>query len=461
MTWAIIALLAVTTGIGWWRYAEVPWLAGYDEVFIHDAALGWAKTGKLAAPSFEGTPLARTFSTYPPLYTMAQGLIYRGCGFEPLTLRGFTRLGMFVSSLLGLLVLRSLWRQGLLMGSVAAASAVLWLTDWVRFWNARQARMEPWETAFGVGAALVLTRGREEPRRWYCAAVLVGLALATHLSAAIFYIPLVVGLWLFRRSLGWGGTVAVAVLPVMVLVSMWLLGFRGQSWEAFLVFRRIYSAQAALPVDYWLDAFHTPSLRGGLGYAVPVFWLIPLGGAVCLWWAFRGPRYRWGIFLTCSILAQLAGIMVYGTRPERVMLMTPLALVVLGSALSGSNPKLRQACTVGALVLGAAELAASGAYVTYRQGTPPPDFEPLRIFDGRPVAATTELWWEFMKRGVSVHVVATDNPGYGDYWRDPQNLVRYRTVVLDSPSKLLPAAEWTKTEFRTSIGTSYVYERNR
>lgn len=265
---AVLWILMIV--IGWWRYADIPRLVGYDETIIHDAALGWAKTGKLAAPSMEGTPLSETFAIYPPLYPLAQGLVYRYFGFSAFTLKVVTKIGATLASLLGLLVLRRLWRRGTLSGGVATAAGVLWLTDWIRFWTSRQARMESWEVSFGVGAALLLAGGPERPWRWYGASALVGLALGTHFSAVIYYAPLVIGMLFFRRSLGWTRVATCAGLPLLVMATVWCAGHGARAWDALLVFRRIYAVEYQLPWDRWLEVPRLRIPRNGWGYAGPI-----------------------------------------------------------------------------------------------------------------------------------------------------------------------------------------------
>jgi hypothetical protein len=455
---AVLALFAANVALSWRRYDTVPSLAGFDEVMINDAALGVARFGEMRAPGLEGTPLGSIYSLFPPGFPLAQGAVIRVFGLTPLSLRFLSKIPYLLACVLGLLIVRSLWRRNVFSSRSAMVVVVLWLSDFAGFWIGRQARMESLEELFGLTAAWALLHHSDRRRTWWLAAALVGLAFCMHPSAIILWLPFLVGLWFFRTFLGWRTVAACASLPILILGALWLAVHRERSLEALAIFRTLNSYRSDVGFEWgrWTGFLRAVQSTRKLDSA-SLAWLKPIGGlsfvVVLAGWALialrlREGRNRWNRWnrwvafaLACALAHILCAQFVTGVFSQRIMLYYPFALLGAGIALTRFGVKWERPALAIAVLIAVIQFATMFAYTNLPGDRSPDRYSTLPLPPGtRTVAGGTELWYYFASRNLPFRIVTFQRPMFADYWRlHPEHFDEFDAVILPEDD---PTLEW-------------------
>jgi hypothetical protein len=438
---AMLAMLLLNFTLSWWRWDRVPSVPGYDEALINDGALGVTRLGEVRSPHLETlSPPA----SGGPGFLLLQGAIFRTFGLTPLTLRISAKLSHMAVCILGLLILRLLWRRGVLGGTAAMVVAILWLTDLAGFWIGRQARMESSEEMLALGAAWILLGGTEQRRRWWAAAILLGLAASMHASSVVLWFAFLLALWFFRERLGWGMAAACALLPLAVAGVIWLVAFRERSLDALAVFRlnNSYRFDAPLALQDWWEIVRQRSAGRFLWYGGASYWLVWSGWLMALF-QFRAARAsRWMAFaIVCSLGHAALALFVTDMRAQRLVLYVPWAFLALGLVLTNWPADRQRAALVLAALLGVAEYTGMFLYADLPGDRSPNRFDTLPLPAGvQSVAAGTELWYYLAAHNWNFRMVSLETPALGDYWgRHPEHFNDWDAVILNSTD---PTLEW-------------------
>lgn len=447
----VLALLAGNFALSWRHYDTAPSLAGFDEVMINDAAVGIARYGELRAPSLEGTPLGSIYALFPPGYLLIQGAMFRAFGLTPLSLRFFSAVPHMLLCVLGLLIVRELWRRNVFSAAAAMAAALLWLSDFASFWIGRQARMESLEELFGLaGAWAVLTRP-EERRSWWVASVFTGLAFCMHVSAILLWLPLLAGLWLGRKELGPRTIAGCAALPLLMLGALWAGVHGGRSLEAVSIFHTLnsYRSDVGFEWERW-TAFAGALRAAGTLDRSALAWLKPIGGlsyvVVVAGWVLIATRVReartnrWvGFALACALAHVVCAGFVTGMLAQRMVLYCPFALLAGGIALSRAGLRGQRAALAVAALIALVQFATMLSYSNLPGDRAANRFAALPLPPGvKTVAGTTELWYYFVSRDLPFRIISFQRPMFADYWKlHPEHLDEFDAVILPADDEML------------------------
>jgi len=439
-------MLLLNFGFSWWRYDTVPSLAGYDEVMINDAAVGFARFGELRAPAFEGTSLGSIYALHPPGYLVVQGLIFRAFGLTPLTLRIASKLAHMVVCVLGLLILRRLWQRGVLSGRACLVVALLWLSDLAGFWIGRQARMDPLEEMLALGAAFLLVESPHDRRSWFAAAVLVGLAFGMHASAILLWLPFLLGLWFFRDQLGWALVGVCAALPIGIVATIWVVAHKERSFEALALFRTLNSHRVdhGVMLDRWISFLRTRSLLEVIQVGGPSYWVVLIGWVMAvaqvrgaLTNRRRGLRpagWEWMAFSASCCLGQaICAQFLTSMLAQRIILYLPFALLAVGITLTKIHPRIQWVALGVAVLLAAAQFVGMGLYTRSLGDRSPDRFDALSVpSPTATVGSTPELWYYYTSRNRPFRIIT---------YEPPEHLDEFDVVILPSNHEMLTRPE--------------------
>jgi 4-amino-4-deoxy-L-arabinose transferase-like glycosyltransferase len=448
---AILGMLLLNFGLSWWRYDTRPSLAGYDEVLINDAAIGFARFGELRAPAFENTSLGSIYALHPPGYLVLQGLIFRAFGLTPLSLRISSKIAHIAVCVLGLLILRRLWQRGVFSGKASIVVALLWLSDLAGFWIGRQARMDPLEETLALAAAFLLVENPHDRRspqdkwRWLAAAVLVGSAFSMHASAILLWLPFLLGLWFFRDQLGWAMVVVCAALPIAIVATIWLVAHKEHSLEALALFRTLNSRRVdhGFMFDRWTTFLRTRSLLEVIQVGGPSYWVVLIGWIMAVAQVrvastnrrrgLRQAGWEWIAFSASCCLGQaICAQFLTSMLAQRIILYLPFALLAVGITLTRVNPRYQRVALGVALLIAAAQFVGMGLYGRSPGNRSPDRFDALNLPATATVASSTELWYYYASRNRPFRIIT---------YEPPEHLDEFDVVILPSDDDMLTRPE--------------------
>ncbi len=208
---ALGAVFVLAAAVRWWGLdARSLWFDEAYSVFI------------ARQPLLEIPRLLSTYDTHPPLHYVLLHVW--------MTLFGSTEVAVRLPSVLaslGVVVLTFLLGRRLAGDRVAVLAALLIALSPFQILSAQEARMYPFLTLFGLGAAYALWLAIEEdkPRYWIAYAMCTVLALYTHHFALLLLLFQASYMLAFRRRdpilrrwLRWTAVVALAYLPLLPML---------------------------------------------------------------------------------------------------------------------------------------------------------------------------------------------------------------------------------------------------
>ena len=178
-----------------------------DEVIINDPAVALSRGYGRVAFSFEhsSSGINRLYRHFPPVFIWLQSLMFRVFGFSVWSLRATSMFCDIAACVAFLAILLELRQRRFAEDWIVALTGIVILLEPSTLTHARQGRMEPLGMLLGALAFFLALRAersaRHEKLLWFCSAMLVGLALGTHLANLIMWAALAVwSLRWFRRS---------------------------------------------------------------------------------------------------------------------------------------------------------------------------------------------------------------------------------------------------------------------
>lgn len=453
-------LLAVRLAVSFLHLDCLPLLPSLPaEVLINDAALALATGHGLVAPGFLHSinGLDKMYAYFPPVYLFLQSLVFRWFGFSALTLRGMAPVNGILGLIVLLAVLREMMRQGLADRFGATVAGTLLILEPTSLIQSRQGRMDTTSVLFGAIAFWLTLRARRSPGNelalWTGSALVSGLAVATHPSAALLIVPLVLFSLVRVRRFGWVVWLAVNALPGVVFVGIWAGTYGAQSLAALRQMQRLFNygprpslRLVEMAVGLAHKEFGAMQERGGLAVLVLVGVLLLCvlrfllsggqtreqnGGQSADWRQFLG-----GAVAALGIQTILIGYFLTASGPNRLVVAAPVAFLAAATALSWL-PQVQRRILLLAAVFVLAELGYLAGY--FRQ-TPtdavasgPGRFDAVvaSIEPGARVCAVPEFWFALHRAGRPVALIyhAVDE---SRYWNEqPGALAECDTVILD------------------------------
>ena len=248
--------------------------------------------------------------------------------------------------------------------------------------------------------------------RFLLAALFLGLAIATHPVGIVYSAVLAAALFAY-----WAGGARRRAVPVFATAAavpclLWVATFRGDSLlvlRQMAVWARTSAPMPNLTGDAWnalLSGDASGFIRlGGLLFAILA---MPACALAAILWSKKGggPVPRLPAVLAVSCTGVILGLLVFfGTRPTRLVVVFPVAILAFGVCLGLAERRMRQALLVVATLVLLFEAVAS-AVVLKRVHSEyalrdPQRFVALmqRLPATAAVAGDTQLWYAFVSAG--------------------------------------------------------------
>ena len=125
----VILLIILRVIIGWYGFDTLPLISNNDEVIIQDPAVSLSQGTGLIAPSFKGLIINDLYAHHPPIFIWIQAIIFRLLGFSEFSLRGLGVTSGFISIIILILVLRTLYQINLINKADLVLSTMMVIFD--------------------------------------------------------------------------------------------------------------------------------------------------------------------------------------------------------------------------------------------------------------------------------------------------------------------------------------------
>jgi len=431
--------------IGLDRLPMVPTV--YPEVIINDPAVSLSQGHGFVAFSLEHSVngLDKLYAHFPPVFIALQALVFRLFGFSGITLRALSVVCDLATCFVFLLILAEFEKRKILDRAGAMLAGILIVLEPTAMIHAREGRMESLNTLLGALALLLCIRAGSRFGLWLGAALLIGIALATHPAAALMWVAFEAWTLMEFRKLGLWRWLAVNAAPPVVMLIAWLIVYGNRVGSAVAQMRHL-STFAGAPDLRIIDLIE--SLRhgavaaaqnaGGLGL---IFTLIAFVWAIRRAFDKRPapPGWRLTLVTLIAVLAVqmlLLRFLIPTSGMNRAVMIFPFALVLAGVALSHMGDSARKPVRNIAAVAITMQLGMIVLYIAQlRHGwneRSPDRFDSIVAAApaGAQVAGPPELWYGFRHHGRQFTVIYRAM-GEEDYWNTPNAFDSWDVVILD------------------------------
>lgn len=430
-----------------WRFDRLPPIPALgDEVFLNEAALSWATSGKLICAGMPHSPLGfdQVFGHHPPLFFLIQGVVFRLLGFEALSLRLVGLVCSALAPIVCVAIMRRLWKEGILTGRAVLLTSFLMFLDATTLAHARWARMEALCVVFTAVAIYAVVQAGGQAKRSTKVALFagcaLGLALATHASA-VLALPFFALLVFMRvktnpaRLLAW---VSCLVLPVIIWVAV-----HGEQSVAAL--RQMRAAYSYLPPpllwDLWprataIRSAGVEALRSFNQVGGTVLGLYLLAIALTCWRAMfdtSATNARYVLACCGATLCPLPVLLFFmAASGTRFLQLFPVIVVSIAVGLSyATSRRFMRAASV--VACGAVLMQAVSLCMYFRRG---PGQDPRRydamvesVQAHERVLASPALWFAFNAHAQRIDLIYPF-PDSETTWLTPEHMDVYDVILV-------------------------------
>lgn len=470
-------------------FDRLPLLSGSDDVSTADAALEYSAGGAFRAQAYDGTPMGKLFSIYPPLWVLMQACVFKVMEFSSLSMRLLDLVAGTLGFFFFVQIMHKLW----LVGRVGTAELLLGGTAYLlepgSFLSIRIGRVEPLGLAFSGAAFAILFSWLLSPHKvrknWlWVAHLCMGLAMSVHwtfFAVNLNYLCLL-AFGLSTRRLQNKNFLMGALVPPAVAVGIWVATFRNASLDALYVFHA-HTSQFLVISKSWIFAI-APLLSGDLfqffkGPGLMVIWAIFSIFFVFLTWVSNLPHK--GInridglnkyVFVANLLLILSLYFIFGISRTRLYPMIPLFIISSCLSIRAMKESFRRPALamMAVLCLGSAvSFAFLAKKIQLEYSMRDPDrfksiVREIKTQGARSVLCDYAFWFAFVKEGIKPKVWDAGFIFNVNYWQSvsQENLDSFDAIVLRTQSSLnsrINLSKFSKRELSDFSGQYSVYTR--
>lgn len=478
----------------WLGYDRLPQLSVVgDGPLIQDPALALARGQGMSAPSFAGMlNWENIYAHHPPVYLFVQSIMFRIFGFTPFALRSIGILSVMIYTCVSVLIMLKLHQMRLASLKPILIASVFIMFEPMTWYLGRWERMDSLMMVFAMTAFLLVIQGLDnifKNRSGQCyvlmAAVLVGLSLATHIQAAALYVYFGMFMLAMLRHYRLRNLIYMGVIPPMVFLFLWGITYLDKSLEAFIQLKTIADTHSG----GWLAAmsrfkFGHINTRSFLHYN-PVATMVTISACVVGWViVFRQVKSEKKVWdwvkkrennLLTSLLVALTGallliVFLLGMNAKRFIMMVPFSMFLFVIVSEKISSKLQKKINILLIAASGVSVLVVASYlyilIVSWQSRSPDRYDAMveSVPKDAKVAAVSELWYAFQKRGQALRVIDYYGFRYDKIFWDtqPERLLDYDYAIMTEENALNQHLEtgWDKNIVHVAGQKFAVYKNN-
>ena len=457
----VILLIILRVIIGWYGFDTLPLISNSDEGIIQDPAVSLSQGTGLIAPSFKGLIINDLYAHHPPIFIWIQAIIFRLLGFSEFSLRGLGVTSGFISIIILILVLRTLYQIKLINKAALVLSTMMVIFDPISLSLSRWGRMDSTANLFALLGILFLFKlyaVRKTFDAYYIfPAIFFGLSVSTHFQNVFYYVYFILFIFVVLGAIKKPLLlVFISILPLIILSLIWLIAFGNRSVDAIKEFSMISSYfTGGIPIEeYMLSLVKMEPQRfiqlGGTGTLIIFLtWLLSLF-CKCLRIVKRTSNLnnKWlnlGIFVSFFQFMLLE--FKFGIGLTRIYCLFPISVITLSicvtEILNLEYEKIRfrdwivksLQFLLGIIIFSQFMLSMSYSFksiIESKVKNPNVLVEYVRkIEKDQKIIAENDFWFAFMKNKYPVRIVHFGFVIEPEYWRNnPENITQYDLMIL-------------------------------